>query len=85
MLFRSVWNTASSRNLRGIIESPERLYSAGGGIRLAYGDRGNLDIGAAVPLRAAGLNTANPGQPATRGDVRVLVNLTVRLLPWERR
>ena len=80
-----VWNKASSRNLRSITEDPERLYSAGGGIRLAYGDRGNLDIGAAVPLRAAGLNTVNPGQPASRGDVRVLVNLTVRLLPWQRR
>lgn len=80
-----VWNKASSRNLRSITESPERLYSAGGGIRLAYGDRGNLDIGVAAPLRTVGLNTQNPGQPATRGDVRVLVNLTVRLLPWERR
>ncbi len=57
---------------------PQRLTSAGGGLRIAYGDRVNLDIGAAFPLKKAGLLTARP-------DARFLMNLTIRLLPWKRR
>lgn len=56
---------------------PQELYSAGGGIRAAFGDRARLDIGVAVPLKRAGLQTE-------RGDVRVLVSLTAKLLPWTR-
>lgn len=68
-----VWNRDSDlRNL-----NPQKLYSAGGGFRLGYGQRANLDIGAAVPLKRAGLQDK-------RGDVRILANLTVRLIPWKR-
>lgn len=63
----------------------QHLYSIGGGIRAAYGDRINLDIGAAVPLSRVGINAQNPVLAAPRRDVRVLMNLTIRLLPWHRR
>lgn len=66
-----VWNEDSAFN--GL--DPQKLYSAGGGVRVAYGDRINLDLGVAAPLKRAGLQT-------DRGDVRVLLNLTVKLLPW---
>jgi hemolysin activation/secretion protein len=68
-----VWNRDS--DLRAL--NPQKLYSAGGGVRLGYGQRINLDLGAAVPLKRAGLQTK-------RGDVRILANLTVRLIPWKR-
>jgi hemolysin activation/secretion protein len=69
-----VWN----KDLSNPFNDPQRLTSAGGGLRVAYGDRVNLDIGAAFPLRKAGLLTAKP-------DTRFLMNLTIRLLPWKRR
>ena len=68
-----VWNRDS--DLRSL--NPQKLYSAGGGVRLGYGQRINLDLGAAVPLKRAGLQTK-------RGDVRILANLTIRLIPWKR-
>ncbi len=67
-----VWNRDS--DLRAL--NPQKLYSAGGGVRLGYGQRINLDLGAAVPLKRAGLQTK-------RGDVRILANLTIRLIPWK--
>lgn len=57
--------------------NPQKLQSAGGGIRAAFGDRFQLDGGFAIPFRAAGLQTR-------RGDARVLISLTVKLLPWRR-
>ena len=69
-----VWNRDA--DLRAL--NPQKLYSAGGGVRLGYGQRINLDLGAAVPLKRAGLQSQ-------RGDVRILANLTVRLIPWNRR
>lgn len=68
-----VWNRDS--DLRAL--NPQKLYSAGGGVRLGYGQRINFDLGAAVPLKRAGLQTK-------RGDVRILANLTIRLIPWKR-
>lgn len=59
---------------RGIGGS-DTLYSAGGGLRGAWSDRLSLDATLAVPLKNAGLL----GQ---RGDVRFLLTLTARLLPW---
>lgn len=69
-----VWNRDS--DLRGL--NPQRLYSAGGGIRASYGQRISLDVGAAVPLKRAGLQTQ-------RSDVRLLASLSVKFLPWNRR
>ncbi len=79
----AAWTWSDQTAFNGI--DPQRLYSAGGGLRIAYGNRANLDIGAAVPLRRAGFNSANPAIQSPRGDVRFLINLTVRLLPWSRR
>jgi len=56
---------------------PQKLQSAGGGVRVAFGDRFLFDAGVAVPFAAAGLQTA-------RGDTRVLVSLTTRLFPFDR-
>jgi hemolysin activation/secretion protein len=56
---------------------PQRLQSAGGGVRVAFGDRFLFDAGVAVPFAAAGLQTV-------RGDTRVLVSLTTRLFPLDR-
>ena len=53
----------------------DRLTSIGGGIRAVYGDRGSLDAVLAVPLERTDLQTR-------RSDVRFLISLTTRLLPW---
>ena len=52
-----------------------RLTSAGAGLRTELGDRYRLESAIAVPIERAGLQTK-------RGDVRFLVTLTARLLPW---
>ena len=54
---------------------PRRVVSAGGGVRARWGDRVDLGLTVAVPLERAGFQT-------TKGDVRVLGTVTVRLLPW---
>jgi hemolysin activation/secretion protein len=69
-----VWN----RDRAPGTSNPQRLQSAGGGVRLAFGDRFLLDAGVALPFAAAGLQTV-------RGDPRVLISLTTRLFPWENR
>ena len=53
----------------------DHLSSVGGGVRAELGDRFQLDATLAVPLERAGLQTE-------RGDVRFLLTLTTRLLPW---
>ncbi|HEX8262252.1 MAG TPA: ShlB/FhaC/HecB family hemolysin secretion/activation protein, partial [Allosphingosinicella sp.] len=53
----------------------DRLSSAGGGVRAAWGNRARLDLVVAVPLERAGLQTERP-------DPRLLVSLTTRLWPW---
>ena len=53
-----------------------RLWSTGGGVRAAWGQRARLDLALAVPLNRTVF------QP-TR-DVRVLATLSTRLLPWRR-
>lgn len=66
---------------------PQSLYSAGGGFRARWGDRARLDLTAAAPLK----RVAYYADPATqtgvarlKGDVRVLMALTVNLFPWNR-
>ena len=56
---------------------PHKLFAAGGGVRAAWGNRARIDAYLAAPLRRAGLNVR-------KGDVRALVSLTVKLLPWTR-
>ncbi|WP_338465707.1 ShlB/FhaC/HecB family hemolysin secretion/activation protein [Novosphingobium sp. ZN18A2] len=62
-----VWNKG--------VPGAQRLVSAGGGIRSTIKDRFRLDANIAVPIENAGFQ-------AQRGDVRFLISLTTRLLPW---
>lgn len=50
---------------------PQKLYSAGGGVRVAYGDLARLDMTLAVPLNRGGFLTEKP-------DPRLLVSLTTQ-------
>jgi hemolysin activation/secretion protein len=52
----------------------EHLKSAGGGVRAELSDRLRLDGTIAVPLEKAGFDNR-------KGDVRLLVTLTSRILP----
>jgi hemolysin activation/secretion protein len=67
-----VWNEAP--NFTG--PDPARLWSVGGGVRAAWGQRARLDVTLAAPLNRT------PLQPDR--DVRLLVTLSTRLLPWRR-
>ena len=55
--------------------APSASTSAGGGVRANLGSRFRLDAALAFPLERAGLQTK-------RGDPRLLVTLTSRLIPW---
>jgi len=55
-------------------EGADHLMSAGGGIRAELADRFRLDGTVAVPLEKTGFDNR-------KGDVRVLVTLTTRILP----
>jgi hemolysin activation/secretion protein len=65
------WNEDPSRSPL----NPDRLWSAGAGVRFAYGSAVQGDIAVAVPLE-------KPDLAVDRGDVRFLVSLTTRLFPW---
>lgn len=65
-----VWNRNAAAG-----SNPDRLISVGGGVRASLANRFRLDVALAVPTEKAGLQ-------AQRGDVRLLVSLTTRLLPW---
>lgn len=65
-------------NDRGLTNDPQRLVSAGGGIRARWGDHADANLTIAAPLEKAGGQTR-------RGDVRVLFTLTARLVPWNRK
>ncbi len=62
-----VWN----KDLAFAGLNPQKLYSAGGGIRLAYGDVGRLDLTVAVPLNRGGFLLEKP-------DPRFLLNFTTQ-------
>ncbi len=75
--FDAAWVWNEDRLFAPYPRDPERLFSTGGGIRAAWGDHARLDAVLAAPLRRAGLQT-------TKGDIRFLMSLTVKLLPWTR-
>ena len=62
-----VWNKDTAFN--GL--NPQKLFSAGGGVRVAYGDVARLDVTMAVPLNRGGFLTQKP-------DPRLLVSLTTQ-------
>ncbi|MFN3989616.1 MAG: ShlB/FhaC/HecB family hemolysin secretion/activation protein [Erythrobacter sp.] len=66
-----VWNEDPS--LAGL--NPNRLWSAGGGLRAAWGSRMQGDVALAVPLE-------RPLNAPQLGAVRLMVSLTARLFPW---
>jgi hemolysin activation/secretion protein len=66
-----VWNEDPSRKPT----NPDKLWSAGGGLRLAWGSGLQSDFVVAVPLE-------RPDLAPTKGDVRFLFSLTARLFPW---
>lgn len=59
--------------------NPDRLVSVGGGLRFTHGRGFQGDMTLAVPAVRTDANRFN-GQP--RGDVRFLISLTSRVLPW---
>lgn len=65
-----VWNHVTAA------ADPQRLWSVGGGMRAAWGQRARLDLTLAAPLNRT------PLQPER--DVRLLVTLSTKLLPWRR-
>lgn len=67
-----VWNRYSAPGV-----DPQQISSVGAGMRLTWNDRARLDLNIAVPTRSAGAIRA--------GDVRILLNLTTRLIPWGNR
>nr|WP_310523746.1 ShlB/FhaC/HecB family hemolysin secretion/activation protein [Polymorphobacter sp.] len=64
-----VWNR---NTLPGI--DPLQVTSVGAGARFGWADKARLDLTLAVPLRDAGR--------VQSGDVRLLMSLTMRLVPW---
>lgn len=70
-----VWN--KDRLAPPYANGRQNLYSAGGGINVAWGNKAQLSLYAAAPLSTAGLLTR-------KGDVRLLMSLTAKLIPWSR-
>ena len=65
-----VWNHVTAA------ADPQRLWSAGAGVRAAWGQRARLDVTLAAPLNHTPLQRER--------DVRLLVTLSTKLLPWRR-
>ena len=65
------WNEDPSRRAL----NPDRLWSAGAGVRAAFGSKLQGDLMVAVPL-------ARPDLAPARGDVRVMFSVTALLFPW---
>lgn len=74
-----IWN----RNTPAGID-PLKVTSVGAGARFAWADKARLDLTLAVPLRDAGI-AAGGGARTQNGDVRLLMSLTTRLVPWGNR
>jgi len=66
-----VWNEDPSRSAG----NPDRLWSAGGGMRVAWGRGIQSNFLIAIPLE-------RPDLAASKGDVRFLFSLPARLYPW---
>jgi hemolysin activation/secretion protein len=69
--FARLWNRDPSRRPA----NPDRLWSAGGGLRVSWAPGLQGDFTIAVPLE-------RPDLAVTKGDVRFQFSLTARLFPW---
>lgn len=65
------WNEDPSRKPG----NPDRLWSAGGGVRAMWGSKIQADAFVAVPLE-------RPDLAVQRGDVRFMFSVSARLYPW---
>jgi hemolysin activation/secretion protein len=70
-----VWN--EDRLAPPYVAGRSDLYSAGGGVNIAWGNKARLSLYAAAPLKTSGLLNR-------KGDVRLLMTLTAKLVPWSR-
>lgn len=66
-----VWNEDPSRRF----DDTDDIWSAGGGVRAAWGSKLQADAFVAVPLE-------RPDLALRRGDVRFMFSVTARLFPW---
>ena len=73
--FDAAWVWHESVNFAG--PDPQRLASAGGGVRATWDNHARIDLTLATPLRKAGFQTE-------RGDTRLLLSITTQILPWRR-
>jgi hemolysin activation/secretion protein len=72
-------------NRRDGLDGTQSLFSAGAGVRAAYGGRARLDLTFAVPLKKLATGEAVGGVAIERRpDPRLLLSFTTRLLPWNR-
>ena len=75
LFFDAAWIWHQSDFFAGA--DPQKLYSAGGGLRATWDNHARIDVTLATPLRKAGLQTE-------RGDTRLLFSITTQILPWRR-
>jgi len=76
IFFDAAWMWHKSDNFAGLVD-PQKLYSAGGGVRATWDNHARLDLTLATPLRKAGFQTE-------RGGTRLLFSITTQLMPWRR-
>jgi hemolysin activation/secretion protein len=70
-----IWTWNKDRPDGFLAPDPQKLTSAGAGVRAAYGDHARIDVALAKPLKRLAGETE-------KGDVRLLFSLTTKLIPW---
>ncbi len=75
LFFDAAWMWRHSSDFAG--DNPQKLFSAGGGVRATWSNHARLDLTLATPLRRAGVQEE-------RGDTRLLLSFTTQILPWRR-
>jgi len=71
--FDAAWMWNEDAILAGT--NPMKVYSAGGGVRGAFGNFGRFDLTLAAPLRDRPFD-------GRKGDVRLLFSITTQIWPW---
>jgi hemolysin activation/secretion protein len=75
LFFDAAWVWHQGSSFAGL--DPQKLYSVGGGVRATWDNHARIDLTLATPLRKAAFQTE-------RGDTRLLMSVTTRILPWGR-
>lgn len=75
IFFDAAWMWHESENFAGL--DPQKLYSAGGGMRATWDNHARIDLTLATPLRKAAFQNE-------RGGTRLLFSMTTQILPWRR-